>query len=180
MARDTLTALEAALAAVIAWGYAVISYRVWDTRFSVPVEDGADGRGSAATIKGILENGWWLHNPDLGAPFGQNAHDFPANGETLQLLAVKGLGWILPGYGEVMNAYYLGGFGVLAAVTILVLRHLRIPFAIALPIAAAPVVVVVALVVPARPRPRQGRVAAQHPRRPRRVRARRGDPGRRL
>ena len=36
-----------------------------------------------------------------------------------------------------MNTYYLAGFFVLAAVTMLVLRHLRIPLAIALPIAIA-------------------------------------------
>ena len=77
------TALEAALAGAIALAYALISYQIWDTRFDVPIEDGYDGRGSAATIKGVLENGWWLHNPYLGAPFGQNVHDFPASGESL-------------------------------------------------------------------------------------------------
>jgi phosphoglycerol transferase len=131
------TALEAALAAVLAWAYAAISYRLWDARFSVPIEDGPDGRGAAATVKGVLENGWWLHNPDLGAPFGQNMHDFPVSGESLQFAVIKALGWVLPGYAQVMNTYYLAGFGVLAAVTILVLRHLRIPFAIALPLALA-------------------------------------------
>ncbi len=131
------TALEAALAGAIALAYALISYQIWDTRFDVPIEDGYDGRGAAATVKGILENGWLLHNPDLGAPFGQNAHDFPASGETYQFLILKGLGWVLPGYAQVMNTYYLAGFFVLAAVTMLVLRHLRIPLAIALPIAIA-------------------------------------------
>lgn len=131
------TALEAALAGAIALAYALISYQVWDARFDVPIEDGYDGRGAASTVKGVLENGWWLHNPDLGAPFGQNAHDFPASGETLQLLVMKGLGWFLPGYAQVMNTYYLAGFALLAAVTMLVLRHLRIPLAVALPIALA-------------------------------------------
>lgn len=131
------TALEAALAGAIALAYALISYQIWDTRFDVPIEDGYDGRGSAALIKGVLENGWWLHNPYLGAPFGQNVHDFPASGESLQYATLKVLGWVLPGYAQVMNTYYLAGFFVLAAVTMLVLRHLRIPLAIALPIAVA-------------------------------------------
>jgi phosphoglycerol transferase len=52
-------------------------------------------------------------------------------------VVIKALGWVLPGYAEVMNVFYLAGFGVLAAVTTLVLRHLRIPLAIALPIALA-------------------------------------------
>lgn len=136
MGKGRMT-IEAAVAFVIACAYALISYRIWDARFSVPIEDGADGRGTAAAVKGILENGWWLHNPDLGAPFGQNAHDFPGSGETFQYLVVKGLGYILPSYGEVENTFYLAGFGVLAAVTLLVLRHLRIPVAIALPLAIA-------------------------------------------
>ena len=131
-------ALEAGVAALIASAYAFLAYRVYDTRFEIPLyEDGADGRGVAAWVKGIDQNGWWLHNPYLGAPFGQNQHDFPANGETLQVLAIKALGYVLPGYGEIMNAYYLAGFGVLAAVALLVLRHLRFSLAISLPIALA-------------------------------------------
>jgi phosphoglycerol transferase len=131
-------ALESAVAAVVSLGYILIAYRIWDARLSVPLyEGGGDGQTNASWIKAVMENGWWLHNDNLGAPFGQNNHDFPLNGETLQVVAAKALGYVLPGYGEVMNVYYLAGFPVLAVVSLLILRHLRFRFAVALPIALA-------------------------------------------
>ncbi len=131
-------ALEAAIVGGVALLYILLVYRVFDARFSVPLhEDGADGRSTAAWVKAIHENGWWLHNPHLGAPFGQNNHDFPLSGETLQVVALKALGFVLPSYGEVMNVYYLASYPLTAIVALLVLRHLRFSVWVSLPIALA-------------------------------------------
>src|SRR4051812_45646713 len=130
--------LEAASAAVAAWIFAGILYRVWDVRWSVPIyEDRADARAISAQLKTIYETGWWVHNPKLNYPFGQFHADFPAGGDSLQHLFLKVLMWITPGYAQTINLYYLGGFGVLAAVTFLVVRHLRFPYPIALVLALA-------------------------------------------
>lgn len=134
----TRVALETALVAGIALLAAAIVYRVWDLRWEVPIyEDGSDARAIASQLKTINETGWWLHNPRLNFPYGQFHADFPSGGESLQLFALKLLMWITPGYGQTMNAYYLGGFGVVAAVTFLVVRHLRLAFPIALVFALA-------------------------------------------
>jgi len=131
-------AIEAAVAALIALVYIVLAYDVLDARLSVPLhENFGDGRSNASWIKGVTENGWWLHNPNLGAPFGQNNHDFPLGGETGQVLVLKTLGAVLPSYAEVMNVYYLTGYGVLTVVALLILRHLRFSYAVSLPIALA-------------------------------------------
>lgn len=130
-------ALECVVVAVIALGYILIAYHVWDTRLSVPFYPGGDGQTNGAWIKAVTTHGWWLHDDNLGAPFGQNNHDFPLSGETLQVVAVKALGYVVPSWGAIMNVYYLAGFAVLAVVALLVLRHLRFRFAIALPIALA-------------------------------------------
>lgn len=131
-------ALETATAAVTATVFAGILYRVWDVRWSVPIyEDRSDARGVAAHLKTISETGWWVHNPKLNYPFGQFHADFPAGGEALQHLAMKVLMWITPGYAQAMNVYYLGCFGLVAAVAFLVVRHLRFPYPIALVLALA-------------------------------------------
>jgi hypothetical protein len=129
-------ALETAFAAVAAIALACILYRVWNLRWAVPInEDESDTRFIAAQLKTIEETGWWLHNPKLNFPYGQFHADFPMGGESLQLVVLKLLMWITPGYGQAINVYYLGGFGVLAAVTFLCVRHLRFAFPIALVVA---------------------------------------------
>ena len=131
-------ALETMSAAVAAWVFAGVLYRVWDLRWSVPIyEDRADARGVAAQLKTIDETGWWVHNPKLNYPFGQFHADFPAGGESLQHFAMKLLMWVTPGYAQAMNLYYLGAFGLVAAVAFLVVRHLRFPYPIALVLALA-------------------------------------------
>jgi hypothetical protein len=131
-------ALEAALAAVAALVIAAILYKVWNVRWAVPIyEDGSDARAISSQLKTIDETGWWVHNPKLGWPYGQFHADFPSGGESLQLLVLKVLMWLTPGYGQTINLYYLGGFGVLAAVTFLVIRHLGFAFGIAFVFAIA-------------------------------------------
>jgi hypothetical protein len=131
--RGLVVTLEALSAAVISLAYAAVLYHVWDVIWKVPIyEDRADARAVSSDIKTMSEYGWWDSNPALNFPFGQFHTDFPAGGESLQLLATKLLMWVTPGYGHAINLYFLGGFGVLAAVTFLVLRHLRFAYPIAL------------------------------------------------
>ena len=82
-------------------------------------------------VKTITETGWYQSNPRLGAPFGQVFYDFPHGGETFQLFAIKLISLVVKDYGVIMNLYYLGGFGVLAVVTFLVLRYLRFGYVVA-------------------------------------------------
>jgi phosphoglycerol transferase len=125
-------ALEALAPTAFALLYAAVLYRIWDVTWNIPIyEDRPDARQGIALFKGIHENGWWLHNPSLNWPFGQNYHDFPTGGETLQMVLAKVAMWVLPSPSAAMNVYYLLGFGVLALVTFLVLRHLRFGFVIA-------------------------------------------------
>ena len=78
-----------------------------------------------------------MHNPKLNYPFGQFHADFPAGGESLQHAAMKVLMWVTPGYAQAMNVYYLACFGLIAAVAFVVVRHLRLPYPIALVLALA-------------------------------------------
>ena len=40
-------------------------------------------------VKTITETGWFLHEPRVGAPWGQQYYDVPHGGETLQIVRVK-------------------------------------------------------------------------------------------
>lgn len=121
---------------VVAIAFAAYLYRIWDSQFSVLIADWSpDAYGGGALIKNLHSGGWILTNPHLGAPFNQQSYDFPQAGETLQMLGVKFLSLFSGRPYLVMNVYYLLGFGVLASVTYLVLRHLRLGPAVSAAIA---------------------------------------------
>ncbi len=77
-------------------------------------------------IKGILDHGWYLTNPDLGAPFGQQLYDFPQGADNLNLLAIKGLGAIWPHAAVLINLFFLLTFPLTALAAYAVLRRLEI------------------------------------------------------
>lgn len=130
--------LETLTCASLAGLFAGVLYRVWDIRWDVPIyQDGSDARFIGMLLKGMQDHGWYLTNPQLNAPFQQQLYDFPHGGETTQIAALNVLLEVVPGYGQAMNVYYLGGFLVLAAVAFLVLRHLRFPFVVCLVLAIA-------------------------------------------
>jgi len=124
-------ALEALSVAVAAWAYAGYLYRIWDASLRVPLYPvRSDVTLISSMVKTITERGWYTSNPRLGAPFGQQFYDFPHGGETVQLAAIKVITLFVKDFGLTMNLYYMSGFGVLAVVTFLVLRHLRFGYVI--------------------------------------------------
>lgn len=127
-ARRRRLPLEALAVAAIAWAYGAFVLRVWDMPRRLPFDTRSDATLISMMVKNIEENGWYLNQPRLGAPFGQQFYDFPHGGESFQLFAMKLLVTVTGDWGLAMNLYFLIGFGVLAAVTFLVLRHLRFGF----------------------------------------------------
>lgn len=109
--------------------------RLWKADLRVPFIYSYDANFIAATIKGTIENGWYLRNPSLGAPFGLEFHDFPLGGENLQFLVIKGLGMVSGDWALVMNVYFLLTFAFVAAVAYVVLRQLRLSRSISMGVA---------------------------------------------
>ncbi len=118
-------AVEAGGVAVVAWLWGAWLLRVWDMPKRLPFDTRSDATLISAMVKTIQERGWYLNQPRLGAPFGQQFYDFPHGGETFQLAAMKVLVWVTGDWGLAVNLYFFLGFGVLAAVTFVVLRLLR-------------------------------------------------------
>ena len=107
----------ALLAAALTTAIAVVVLQVWQANFRVPLyaSPGGDGTFGVAVIKGILEHGWYLSNPDLGAPFGQHLYDYPVfSGDSLYLLIVKAIGIPFGNPAEVDNFFFALCFPLIA------------------------------------------------------------------
>src|SRR5688572_23943999 len=77
-------------------------------------------------IKGVVDNGWVLTNPHLGAPFGQDLRDFAANRELLHVLIVKLLALFSSNPGAIYNVYYLLSFPLIGVAAYAVMRWIGV------------------------------------------------------
>jgi hypothetical protein len=85
---------------------------------------GGDTKFYLLVIKGILDHGWFEHNPSLGAPFGLELYDFPQGADNLNLLIVKTLGIFSSNPAWVLNVFFLLTFPLTAVSAYLALRAL--------------------------------------------------------
>jgi phosphoglycerol transferase len=115
--------LATALAATVV---AIVDLKLWKMSTHVPLF-GADGDGAffLAAVKDVVEHGWFVSNPDLGAPFGQSSFDFAAMfGDLAHYGIVKVLALIFGDGVVVFNAFFLLCFPLIAVVAYGVLRDL--------------------------------------------------------
>jgi hypothetical protein len=116
-----------AVLTVVASGVlAVLVLRLWHASLGIPLTPGGDNYFTLMQIKGVLDNGWVLTNPYLGAPFGQDLHDFAGNRELLQVVIVKVLGLFSSNPAAVYNVYYLLSFPMIGLASYVVMRWLGI------------------------------------------------------
>ena len=71
-----------------------------------PIAYGGDGMLHLMFTKAFVENGWYLHNPWLGAPFTMEMYEFPA-ADTLPGLVIKFLGLFTRDPALINNLFYL-------------------------------------------------------------------------
>lgn len=112
--------------ALLATVITVVDLKLWKMDADVPLF-GADGDAGyyLATVKNVVEHGWFWHNPDLGAPFGQDNYDFAAPfGDVVHYVIVALLGLVLGDPVVVFNAFFLVCFPLIAVVAYAVLRDL--------------------------------------------------------
>src|SRR3954453_10131506 len=118
----------AALATVLPVVVAVLTLQLWsmpDPRTSIAI--GNDAPPLLAMIKGINASGWYLTNPALGAPFGQELYDFPVYaGDSLHMLVIKVLSLFADQPGLILNAFALMSFAWCGTAASLVMRALDV------------------------------------------------------
>ena len=107
--------------AATAIALAAVVLRVWRGELDVPWWNGGDGLYELMRVKGVLDHGSLLSNPDLGAPFGQHLQDFP-DSKPLQYVLIWMLGRGTSDPAVVGNVFFLLGFGLVATTAFVVLR----------------------------------------------------------
>ncbi|MFL5240987.1 MAG: hypothetical protein ACJ8FY_02675 [Gemmataceae bacterium] len=105
--------------------------RLWRADLSIPLSSKGDSLLTQLWIKGIIENGWYLSNPSLGAPFGQEMHDYPM-ADGLHFGLMKLIGLVVPDAAAVFNLYYLLTFPLATLAALFVFRRFRISYPIGL------------------------------------------------
>jgi phosphoglycerol transferase len=89
----------------------------------VPFRYGGDALLPALEIKAIVDNGWCLTVPQLGAPSGLQLHDFPPQFDSVHLLAIKWMSVFIHDWALIFNLYFLLGFPLIAVSALAVFRH---------------------------------------------------------
>jgi hypothetical protein len=114
----------------------VVDLRLWHASLHVPIEPAInDTNYFLAAVKGVVQHGWFWHNPDLAAPFGQTNFDFAADfGDSGHYVIVRILALFLDDPIAVFNAFFLLCFPLTAVAAFLVMRDLgaaRLPALVA-------------------------------------------------
>jgi phosphoglycerol transferase len=93
----------------------------------VPFDESGDALDSLRYSKTILDHGWVLDNPDLGAPHGASLHDY-LRSTNLLFLSLKVLGLVWHDPFRLTNLFFLLAFPLTALVSLAVLRHFRLAY----------------------------------------------------
>ncbi|MFB2557296.1 hypothetical protein [Herbiconiux liangxiaofengii] len=107
--------LPYAVAALISLAALWFGLNLWAVDWKVPFYYSGDALAVASHFKTIIETGWFTHQPDLGAPYGQFYSDYP-QADNLHFLAADVLRLFTSDFGVAMNVYFVIGFP-LAAIT---------------------------------------------------------------
>jgi phosphoglycerol transferase len=117
----------AALAAALGTLAGFLVLRPWSGSLHVPYSYVIDANFYHSVINGILEHGWFWHNPSLGAPGEQQLFDFPlVSGDLLNVVVWKVLGLFTSDAAVVMNLFFLLTFPAVGLTSYLVLRRLAL------------------------------------------------------
>lgn len=100
--------------------------RLWEADLSVPFGYSGDFLSASTMIKTVVDHGWYIINPSLGAPFYLNMNDYPLGGDNLNFLIIKGLSLFTNDFAIVTNFFYLLTFFLAFTSSFFVLYHLRV------------------------------------------------------
>lgn len=100
--------------------------RAWQLDPAAPLLYESDALLHLAYIENLRDGGQLLWNDRLAAPFGQDLRDFPLGGENLHWLAFKLLGMAMPSAAVTASAYLLLTYVLIAVVTYITARLLRL------------------------------------------------------
>lgn len=101
------------------------SLKLWEADFKVPFVYDGDGLFNGMVIKGIINNGWYLHNSFIGMPLGLNLNDFPM-ADNFHFFIMKLISLFTLDWGITLNLYFLLTFPLTTLAALFVFRHFKI------------------------------------------------------
>jgi hypothetical protein len=124
------TALGAYLAAALISTLAGVWFlELWRADLRVPFTYGGDALLFAMPVKSIVDHGWYLQNPNLGAPGGLQLFDYPfAAHNAFHLLLIKLMALFSGDWALLFNLYFLLGFPLITLSALAVLRQFRVGY----------------------------------------------------
>jgi hypothetical protein len=107
---------------------AALTLELWNADLTVPLDDGGgDVTSVLMAAKGVFQNGWFLVNDHLAAPFGQDMRDYPTYSVwNLHFGAIKALGVFTSNPVVAVNVYFLLTFPMAAIAAFLFFRRLDV------------------------------------------------------
>lgn len=79
-------------------------------------------------IKGMIDHGWFLDNPQLAAPGSLDLRDVPSSDNNFYFVLLKLLAFIKPLYPQALNAFYFLGFPLTTLSALFVLRRFGVSY----------------------------------------------------
>jgi len=104
---------------------------LWGADLGIPFAYAGDAIFGSMMIKGMIENGWYLHNPSIGAPFGLDFYDFPL-ADSFHFLLMKIISLFSSNYAVALNSYFILTFPLTALTSVFVFRCFKISSSIAI------------------------------------------------
>ncbi|RCX19016.1 hypothetical protein DFP94_10532 [Fontibacillus phaseoli] len=98
--------------------------KLWNADLSVPFSYSGDSLLTGLMIKSIINNGWYLSNNFVGAPFGLEFYDFTMF-DNFFLFLIKILSLFTSHYALIFNLYFLLTFPLTAALSFYVFKKMN-------------------------------------------------------
>ena len=115
---------EAVVVAVVTLVVVAVHLRLWRAAWREPWVRGSDADFYLMLARGLGQHGSYLHNANLGWPFGQHLADLPHGSDNLHLLALRVLAALTGGPGAAVNVFFIATFAAVAFTAHLALRRL--------------------------------------------------------
>ncbi len=124
ISRSSIGAYTGAVALCL--GILVLVLELWKADLSIPFSyQAGDAFFSSMLIKGIMDNGWYLHNRFVGMPSGLDLHDF-SQSNNFALFLIKLMSWWTSDYAGVLNLYFTLTFPLTVVTALFVFRSFNI------------------------------------------------------
>jgi phosphoglycerol transferase len=101
--------------------------RLWQADLRIPFTYTGDELAISTFVKGMIDNGWFLHNSFIGMPFGLDRNDYPMS-DTLNILLLKIVSLFLPNWALTLTVSYLGTFLLTTLSTMFVFTQFGISY----------------------------------------------------